>query len=314
MPQFKVTASSLNVRQSPSLQGVIIGALAENDIVEQLDTSEDQKWLKVQRGDLVGWSSQKYLTPYTPNVPTGSLDQIIQIANSSAIATYYWNERGYAPRGYIKGMALVFARVYCKLLGDNPYAVEMAKADTGDSSRDALSYYANQFDQLGMDNDASGVVTLRHLFVLLLGLGMRESSGRWCEGRDLSANNTTSETAEAGLFQTSWNARSANSLLPQLFNDYRANPAGFLDVFKEGVTVKPQNLQNFGSGDGEEFQRLSKECPAFAAEFAAIGLRNIRKHWGPIIRHEAELRPEADRMFLRVQHAVDSLNLCPAVL
>jgi len=118
MPQFKVTASSLNVRQTPSLQGVIIGALAENNIVEQLDTSEDQKWLKVQKDALVGWSSQKYLTPFTLNAPTGSLDQIIQIASSSAIATYNWPERGIAPRGYTKGMALVFARVYCKLLDD----------------------------------------------------------------------------------------------------------------------------------------------------------------------------------------------------
>ena len=62
MLQFKVTASSLNVRQTPSLQGAIIGALAENDIVEQLDTSEDQKWLKVHKDALVGWSSQTFLT------------------------------------------------------------------------------------------------------------------------------------------------------------------------------------------------------------------------------------------------------------
>src|SRR5262245_15556404 len=116
MPQCKVTASSLNVRQTPSLQGAIIGALAENDIVEHLDTSADQKWLKVRKDALVGWSSQKYLTPFTASTPSGPLDQIIQIAGSSAIATYNWPGRGIAPRGYIKGMALVFARVYCKLL------------------------------------------------------------------------------------------------------------------------------------------------------------------------------------------------------
>lgn len=313
MPQYKVTASSLNVRQTPSLQGAVIGVLTENDIVEQLDTSEDHKWLKVQKAALVGWSSQRYLIPLAPSAPTGPLEPIIQIASSSAIATYNWPQRGIAPRGYTKGMALVFARVYCKLLDGDAYAIEMAKANTGNSSRDALSHYADQFHQLGMDNEASGVDTLRHLFVLLLGLGMRESSGRWCEGRDRSADNTTSETAEAGLFQTSWNARSANALLPQLFGDYRANPAGLLDVFKEGVTVRPQDLENFGSGEGEEFQRLSKECPAFAAEFAAIGLRNIRTHWGPINTHAAELRPEADRMFLRIQQAVDSFNLCPAM-
>jgi Bacterial SH3 domain len=313
MPQFTVTASVLNVRQTPTPQGAIIGALVENDVVEHLETSEDRKWLKVQKDTLSGWSSQKYLTPLASNGPPGPLEPLLQIASSSAIATYHWSGRGIAPRGYTKGMALVFARVYCKLLDGEACAVEMAKADTGNSASDALSHYVDQFHQLGMDNEASGVVTLRHVFVLLLGLGMRESSGRWCEGRDLAADNTTSETAEAGLFQTSWNARTASALLPQLFSDYRAQPAGFLEVFKEGVTARPNNLQNFGSGDGAEFQRLSKECPAFAAEFAAIGLRNMRTHWGPINRHAAELRPEADLMFLRVQHAVDSGNLCPAV-
>ena len=52
-----------------------------------------------------------------------------------------------------------------------------------------------------MDNDAAGVDTVRHLFVLLIGLGMRESSGKYCEGRDKSASNRSAETAEAGLFQ-----------------------------------------------------------------------------------------------------------------
>ena len=42
-----------------------------------------------------------------------------------------------------------------------------------------------------MRNDVSGTDTLRHLFVLMIGLGMRESSGRYCEGRDQSASNTS---------------------------------------------------------------------------------------------------------------------------
>jgi hypothetical protein len=35
-------------------------------------------------------------------------------------------------------------------------------------------------------------------------------------------------------------------------------------------------------------------------------LRTIRTHWGPINRQEAELRPEADRLFQQVQSIVDS--------
>src|SRR5262249_41300282 len=57
---------------------------------------------------------------------------------------------------------------------------------------------------------------------------------------------------------TSWNARSSSPLLPLLFSDYHAQPTDFLDVFKEGVTERQQDLENFGSGDGREFQKLSK--------------------------------------------------------
>jgi hypothetical protein len=157
-----------------------------------------------------------------------------------------------------------------------------------------------------MTNDVEGADSLRHLFVLLIGLGMRESSGKHCEGRDVSANNTTAETAEAGLFQTSFNARSASPLLPSLFAHYSAHPAGFLDVFKEGVHCSASSHENFGSGDGREFQRLSKQCPAFAAEFAAVALRHVRSHWGPIKNRHAEVRKECDAMLRQVQAAVDA--------
>jgi hypothetical protein len=183
---------------------------------------------------------------------------------------------------------------------------------TDDASKDALRHYEDIFKQAGMDNTKDGPDTLRHLFVLMLGLGMRESSGKHCEGRDRSANNTTAETAEAGLFQTSFNARRASPLLPKLFKDFMNNPApSYLDIFKEGVHCKEANLENFGEGDGRDFQKLSKECPFFAVAFAAIGLRNIRRHWGPINRHDAEIKTEADAMFKEVQKLVDRDKLGP---
>ncbi|AVQ71377.1 hypothetical protein B5D77_08740 [Microcystis sp. MC19] len=241
---------------------------------------------------------------------TDGLDKIIEVAANSQIARYHWLDRGVAPKGYIKGMAVVYAKVYCQLKAANPFAKEMAKANTGNSDKDALAHYAQKFRDLGMNNSVAGVDTLRHLFVLLIGLGMRESSGKHCEGRDRSASNTTAETAEAGLFQTSYNARNSHLLLPQLFEQYLANSSGFIEIFKEGVTCPPQDWENYGEGKGKEFQRLSKACPAFAAEFAAIGLRNLRKHWGPINRLEAEICPEADALLQEVQKIVDQLNLC----
>jgi hypothetical protein len=248
----------------------------------------------------------------SPESPAG-IDQIIQIAAGSDIARYNWQDRGTAPAGYIKGMALVYARVYCKLKAGDPAASEMAKADTGNGAKDALTWFGQKFVDAGMNNATAGVDTLRHLFVLLIGLGMRESSGRYCEGRDKSASNTTADTAEAGMFQVSFDARTASPLLPTLFAQYSAKPSGFVDIFQEGVRCTPSDLENFGSGPGMEFQRLSKACPAFAAEFAAVGLRNIRKHWGPINTKAAEIRSESDKMLMQVQNTVDASNLCGAV-
>ncbi|WP_203811347.1 M23 family metallopeptidase, partial [Paractinoplanes tereljensis] len=245
--------------------------------------------------------------------PVTAPGRILQIATDAEIARYRWHDRGVAPKGYLKGMALTYARVYCKLKAGDAGAAEMAKADTGNGEVDALAHYAAEFRAVGLANDTAGADTLRHLFVLLTGLGMRESGGRYCTGRDRSAHNLSADTAEAGLFQTSFNARGASRLLPPLFRQYLAHPAGFLEVFRDGVRCSDADLENFGSGDGREFQRLSKECPAFAAEFAAIALRNRRKHWGPINRKTAEVRPEAEAMLLRIQQAVDQYELCPVV-
>ena len=245
--------------------------------------------------------------PAAPAAPTiSSIDQITQMAGESAVARFNWKDRGRAPAGYIKGMALVYGRVYCKFKAGDAAALDMAQKNTGDQAHDALAWYDDVFKAAGMSNDTSGADVLRHLFVLLIGLGMRESSGKHCEGRDTTANNVTANTAEAGLFQASFNAKEASPLLPQIFAQYKANPSGFVEVFKEGVRCSPSSLQNFGSGDGKEFQRLSKECPAFAAEFAAVGLRHIRKHWGPISRKQAQVRPECDALLSQVQAAIDA--------
>jgi hypothetical protein len=273
------------------------------------------------------WASLEAPRPSAPAVPAppaipaegrvaagASIDDVVRMAGASALARVRWRDRGVAPPGYVKGMALVYGRVYCKFKAGDAAAVDMARANTGNSARDALAWYDDIFAAAEMDNSVAGVDTLRHLFVLLIGLGMRESSGKFCEGRDRSASNTTSDTAEAGLFQMSFNARSASPLLPALFSRYSEDPSGFLDVFKEGVRCSASSLENFGSGNGRAFQALCKGCPAFAAEWAAVGLRHLRKHWGPITRKEAEVRAECEELLLRVQAAVDgSPALCAAL-
>lgn len=238
-----------------------------------------------------------------------NIDGIIHLAAASEIARYDWMQRGRAPLGYIKGLAVMYARMVCKLKAGDPVAVEAAKKQGKDSNKDALTYYADVFGDADIPGDTAED-RLRQLFVLMMGLGMRESSGRYCEGRDRAANNTTAEKAEAGMFQTSWNARSASDLMPKIFQDYRGK-TDFLPIFKEGVTPRDRDLENWGSGDGVEFQRLIKSCPAFAVEFAAVGLRNIRKHWGPINNRAAEVKRKADAMYRQVAQLVESQGLCP---
>jgi cytochrome c1 len=56
--------------------------------------------------------------------------------------------------------------------------------------------------------------------------------------------------------------------------------------------------------DGVEYQFLSKYCPAFHSMVTALGLRNLRKHWGPINRREATLNEQADQLFQAVESLI----------
>lgn len=239
------------------------------------------------------------MTDYTP--------QILNLVNASPVIHYEWENRGIAPRGYINGMVLTFASVYLSSKQGDKYVAEMSKANTHDASKDALAYYAGIFDIMKMNNDVAGADTLRHLWTLLIGLGMRESSGQYCCGRDRSADNVTSDTAEAGAFQASWNAHVANPLMLDLFTNWKLS--GLANYFHEGVHCSTLDLANYGSGNGYKFQALCKSDPSFAAWFAAIGLRNLKSHWGPIIRREAEVRHDVDVLLQGVQKIVDSGEL-----
>jgi hypothetical protein len=254
------------------------------------------------------YESKPVLPPPPHALSVKEIDDIGEIAMSSDIATYSWKDRGQAPPGYTQGMALAFAQSYRKLKQGHPAAVDMAKARKS-SDKDALHIYWEEFNALDMSNETAGTDTLRHLYALMLGHGMRESSGRHCEGRDLSASNVQSDTAEAGLFQTSYNAHSASDPeFGNLMTEYSssANAATcYLAVFAEGVSCTNDEWGCYGSGEGYAFQELAKECPAFAVETCGLTLRNLANHYGPIIRHETELKPAADNMLRRVQDYID---------
>ncbi len=222
----------------------------------------------------------------TPQIPVGSASQI---AAASSCAKVNWKDRGKAPIGFIKGMAEAFARSVCKVPGPQPL---------GSTDKDALALYHLQ-------------PTLVDTFTFLTGLAMRESSGHSCEGRDQSAGNTSSETAEAGLWQTSANSVSASPSLRPIAEYYLAHTDQCLnDVFREGDRpCTAQNLRNYGTGEGVVFQQLSKSCPAFATDWAALGIRVIRRHWGPVNSGAVQVLSECKDMFKQIEAVVK--KSCP---
>ena len=251
------------------------------------------------------------LVPATGAVQAPSvIEQIETIAAGSNCARVNWRNRGVAPKAYMRGMALVFARAACQ--ADRPDVLVVSKARAAPSEQnnktDALTWYDAQFTALGMSNATDGVDTLRHAYTLLIGLGMRESSGKFCEGRDRSANFTTADSAEAGLFQTSFGARTRHATMAALYEKYKADQSGcLLDVFKRGVSCAAHNAENFGTGEGRNWQQLTKTCPAFATEYAAVLMRvhgGRRGEFGPLRNRAAQLLPECDAMLKQVQDLV----------
>lgn len=248
------------------------------------------------------------LPPYEPPpAPPGGLSaqeitDITTLARNSAIQKYNWPGRGIMPPGCCKGLAVAYACAFRKYRAGHPAFREMAKANTHKSDTDVMAWEAGRFKAAGMDNEITDAATLRHLYAYIFGLSMRESSGRHCEGRDMSASWTSGDTAEAGLLQTSWNIKSASpTLLAGLFNEYKAGAEGYQSIFKEGVYCSANSWKNWGSGEGVTYQKMSKEQPMFHVEVTAIGMRNRRKHWGPINRRDVAIRAEANQLLYDVE-------------
>jgi len=251
------------------------------------------------------------LPPYPPYLlpplPERLQAQIYAICDSSDVTGYSWQNRGMSPAGYVKGMAVGFSTVLRKHVLHYSAALDMARASTGNKDKDVLAWYEQEFAKYDMAVNRDGIDTLRHLWVLLYGLGMRESSGKYCCGRDMSASNVSADTAEAGLFQMSWNAHNCSPEIERLFDEYSQEGAfqqGAKEIFDEDVVCTNSDLSCYGSGQGVNYQRLAKVAPQFAAEACAIGLRYLRQHWGPINRKEVEVRPEVDDMFIEIQELI----------
>ena len=243
--------------------------------------------------------------------PQLTYNGITGLAAISSCAKIDWKNRGVAPIGYFKGIALTYAKAVCQEKRTDVQLVSKAKTQ---APSDALAWFDQEFAAKKMDNSKDGLDTLRHSFVLLIGLGLRESSGSHCCGIDRSAKplNNHGPDTEAGAWQTSYNSHVYSPELDKLFAQYKATNDGcFYKEFHEGVKCTDSNLQNFGDGDSLLFQKMSKGCPAFAAEYAAVMLRVKRSHYGPLNNRAAEIRPECDELLKKVEAMVkDQPELC----
>lgn len=282
---------------------------SEQDLIVDGVVGYPQTWPKLE--EMFGLPPYEEPPPSAIAPLTGDeVADICVIAARSKVRTVTWKDRGVMPIGYCNGVAVSWGCAYRKLNAGHVTFMEMAKANTKKDDTDALSWYNSIFVDIGMFNNMDGADTLRHLYVMLMGLGMRESSGKHCEGRDMTASNVSSDTCEAGAWQTSWNIKScASAMMQGLFDEFALAPdAGYLEVYKQGVSCSQSNWSNYGTGAGAKFQDMSKKQPMFAAEVCALGLRKLRKHWGPINRREVEIKKEADELLIQVQEM-----LAPAV-
>jgi hypothetical protein len=318
--QFVVTTNDLNIRKKPSINAEIVGVLNTGDLVTHLDQiivekkskEETYHWFEIKHDSSTVWVSGKYLKYEIPEnlletYKDNANKHILEIVENSGIASTNW-ANGTAKLGYYQGMALMFGRLYCRLKNADPFVKEMAAPLSDNVNKDSLKKFESEFLAKGMNLvTANEKERLRYLFVMMFGLGLRESSGRHCCGKDPGANNTGAETTEAGLFQTSYNVRSVSSLLPQIFKNYTQNPKGFLEIFAKDQNCVASNWANYGVGEGRYFQQLSKECPGFTVEFTAVAMRKTSTHWGPIknTKYKAEIRTACNDLLREIEKYIN---------
>ena len=258
------------------------------------------------QGDGTTQSSTTSTIPSTISTGGPYIDQIKTLASNSTCVNTDWASRGRAPIGYIKGVTLSYARSLCRLKTGSNLSLVMSAASTGNASKDALAYYKSIFAGNSISVANSGEESLRALYTLGMGLGMRESSGGYCEGWDKSAgSNRSSSAAEAGAFQTSYDSMGSSPELSKLYAEYKASPGRcLLDVFKQGASCGASSI--LGTGAGAEYQAFNISCPAFATEYAMTMLRVQRSHYGPINRQEAQVVPACNQLLKSVQDLIDN--------
>ncbi len=234
--------------------------------------------------------------------PVKNASAILALAAHSPCRSYPWKHRqGVAPIGYTKGVGLTYAKAYCEFKKNASGAIQVVKSGLGKAKYDALAFYRPYYSfPVSTDRDR-----LESVYALTLGLGMVESSGVTTTGAPYDSANPNPDaiTAEAGLYQTSYDSISSDPSLTELMTFYKSHPEMcLLTTFMVGVHRKM--TVPIGDGPGANFQQFTKECPAFATEYAAVMLRVNKHHYGTINTHTAEYEKSCAAMFRRIESAV----------
>jgi hypothetical protein len=230
-------------------------------------------------------------------------DEILKVADKSECGNIFWIDRGFAPRGFIKGMALTYARSVCRLQYNTAIGRALSRKNSHVPETDVFAYLQKMFEDTPIyDLETDGFGPLQAVYGIGLGVGMRESSGNYCEGADI-LDSETAEYTSSGLFQETHSLLEVSPLMRDLYAEYVASPERCLrDVFEEGAQCVPKAI--VGEGAPAEFQKFAKSCPAFAAELGMLSLRLVRKFYGPVGRKEAELHQSCVMMFGSVEELV----------
>ncbi len=239
---------------------------------------------------------------------TNYSQQIRAIASGSACAQTSWADRGRSPAGYIKGIALSFARSLCRIrttAPPHPAATILKSVNSLDTTKDVLAHYQDILADIGILALRPGEKPVHATYTVGMGLGMMESSGKYCEGWDVAAGaDRGAEEAEAGLFQSSYDSINVSSELQKLYAEYYKNPKRcLLETYKDGVVCRPTTI--LGTGAGAVFQEFTKRCPAFATEYAMTLIRIQRTHFGPLNHRTAQVLPECDVMLTSIRQVIN---------
>lgn len=233
--------------------------------------------------------------------------RLVAMGPASSCAATTFGNRGKPKKGYMKGITLTYAKAICNK--QDPSVVNASKP-LGADNVDALTLYKSIIADLGYKTD-TGDERLRLVFTLMVGSAARESSFKWCVGRDKAATNYDSSTCEAGTYQTSYNGRynrdglTVNTVRAALYTKFKSDKTGcFAAEYKEGITCDADDLKNWGTGEGVIFQELSKQCPGFAGEYHMNMLRDRLTHYGPIKSKDALMTKQCYNHFADVEKFV----------